>query len=93
MIFFESFCDQCLRSATCKIVGQTMALGVDEPGYPTEWIAGEAWPRRGAEPPRCTAFAAEGSGASPPAMEHAPRQLALFDPEATLPPDDMGGVL
>lgn len=56
-IFMHQFCSRCERdryaSRPCSIIGRTMALSVNEKGYPKEWIrdAGQ-WPGN----PRCTAF-------------------------------------
>lgn len=56
-IFMAQFCQHCERdryaSRPCSIIGRTMALNVNEMGYPTEWIKDvDQWPGN----PRCTAF-------------------------------------
>ena len=57
-IFQEEWCERCAKdspSRPCSILTRTMALAVDEPGYPKQWVrdAEGDWPRN----PRCTAFA------------------------------------
>nr|WP_319491094.1 hypothetical protein [uncultured Desulfobacter sp.] len=53
MIFFNQFCDQCKKISHCEIIGKTMALDMEDPGYPTEWLYGEDGQ------PCCTAFEQE----------------------------------
>ena len=57
--FMAEWCDRCTHDAAfqagtgdgCPIVARTMALQVDDPRYPAEWVAGD-------DGPRCTAFEA-----------------------------------
>lgn len=68
-VFFESWCSHCQRDLAmskglaidecgdddlCDILGRTMALDVDDPGYPEEWQYDDN--RR----PCCTAFVPAG---------------------------------
>jgi hypothetical protein len=60
--FIGDWCGRCKRDAafrndegdSCPIVAATLALDVDDPEYPVEWVYDE----RGQ--PKCTAFEAEG---------------------------------
>ena len=49
--FIAEFCCNCRRDANedCPILADTFCYDVDDPAYPSEWIADE-------EGPRCTAF-------------------------------------
>ena len=55
--FMDRWCDRCTHDAAfqagtgdgCEIVARTMALRVDDPRYPAEWVEDD-------EGPRCTAF-------------------------------------
>jgi len=68
MDFMDRFCDRCERDAAfqrdpfnndgCSIAAATMALQVDEEGYPKEWIYGDDGE------PTCTAFVAISEGRS-----------------------------
>jgi len=53
-IFMTSFCDQCIHdngeTKLCHIIGRTMALDIDDPGYPCEWQYGDDGQ------PKCTKF-------------------------------------
>ena len=53
IIFFNEFCDVCIKYDSCRIIGRTMVLDDDDPNYPTEWQYGEDGQ------PTCTAFDAE----------------------------------
>jgi hypothetical protein len=62
--FMEAWCARCARDAayqagegdSCPIAAATVALAVDDPDYPAEWITG-------AGGPRCMAFEpVEGGG-------------------------------
>lgn len=51
--FMSQFCDRCAKdteASPCPIIAATMALDVDDPDYPEEWIEDDSGPR-------CTAFA------------------------------------
>ena len=51
--FMANWCEQCVKdseSKPCRILGRTMALGIRDKGYPSEWITDD-------DGPRCTAFA------------------------------------
>ena len=55
--FMGQWCSRCERGRRqdrpCRILGMTMGLDVDDPGYPKEWVRdAEGWPGN----PRCTAF-------------------------------------
>jgi len=59
-IFHEQFCYRCARYGDpdgniepCAIQGMALAVGVDDPAYPKEWIEDE-------QGPRCTAFWPQG---------------------------------
>lgn len=72
--FFEKFCARCVgeRAARanpegvdgCPILTATFALGVDDPGYPSEWVQNEG-PWETADP-RCTAFVEDFGQTIPP---------------------------
>lgn len=54
-MFFSRWCYRCTKDdygagKYCPIIGLSMALGVDDEGYPGEWIIGDDGQ------PRCTAF-------------------------------------
>lgn len=75
--FMSAFCERCANDSEddpCEIIGRTMALDVDELGYPTEWIRDVGpWPGN----PRCTAFVPEGSGIEYPTIIADDRQIGL----------------
>lgn len=59
MAFIDAWCANCVHDRAtredrpedgCRIVAETMALAVDDPAYPEEWVVDA----EGA--PRCTAF-------------------------------------
>lgn len=59
-IFMSQWCDRCRHDAafraggdSCPIAANAVALDVDDPDYPAEWVAD-------ASGPRCTAFEMEG---------------------------------
>ncbi len=67
MDFMEQFCDRCEKDARyrqtqdgrdgCPIASASMLFGVEETGYPKEWIQNEGpWET---SDPRCTAFEEE----------------------------------
>ena len=54
--FMEDWCYRCTKDSDanlCPIIGRTMAYGINEAGYPTEWIMDDD-----GDNPRCTAFEA-----------------------------------
>lgn len=60
--FMSIFCEKCEKdryeSKPCGILGRTFALGIDDKGYPKEWIRDTGdWPGN----PRCTAFVERGT--------------------------------
>lgn len=52
----DAFCAHCRRDKNhnCRILAATFGHGVDDPGYPKEWI-------EDADGPRCTAFTPYGT--------------------------------
>jgi hypothetical protein len=91
--FQQKFCDRCEREreyrekerSPCSILGLTMALDIDDPDYPKQWVEDE-------NGPRCTAFRPEGS----PPQEQLDRDRARYEramaemrdasPRLSLPP-------
>lgn len=82
--FIEYWCGRCLRDQayrdgtgdSCPIVAATLALNIDDPDYPKEWIQNEAFPYS----PRCTAFVAVGDDPEIAAARADSRQLSLTLP-------------
>lgn len=81
-IFQSQFCERCEKdryeSRPCLILGRIMALNINEPGYPKEWVrdVGVEWPGN----PRCTAFVERGTAIHPvPTTIRDKRQLNLLD--------------
>lgn len=56
--FMEHFCYQCSVYGICKIWPKTMALGVDDPRYPSQWIQDD-------DGATCTSFTTERGGRKP----------------------------
>ncbi len=51
-LFMAHWCERCVKdtpSKPCRILGRTLALGIDDKAYPREWITDR-------DGPRCTAF-------------------------------------
>lgn len=49
MIFMEGWCDRCAAYNICKIWPATMALGINDEGYPKQWVYEN-------DEPVCTSF-------------------------------------
>jgi hypothetical protein len=53
--FMGQWCSRCRKDSEekpCPIIGWTMAVDVDDPNYPKEWV-------QDAKGPRCTAFSSD----------------------------------
>ncbi len=49
-LFCEAFCEHCVKESDCQILTGTLALSLDSPQYPREWVFDpDGWPV-------CTAF-------------------------------------
>lgn len=58
-IFYDEWCANCERerypeSKPCTILARAFAFGLDESGYPKEWVCDD-------DGPRCTAFVKRGN--------------------------------
>lgn len=69
--FIAAWCNACARDngGRCPILTRTMALAIDEPGYPTEWTFDEAGV------PQCTAYVPAGDPLPP---ERCPFTIDMF---------------
>lgn len=47
--FMSAWCENCRRESYCSILTNSMAFGVNDKGYPKQWVYGESGPT-------CTAF-------------------------------------
>lgn len=69
--FMAHWCARCVKdtpSKPCRIITLTMALGLDDKGYPREWVEDD-------DGPRCTAFSDH--KADPPSSIRDKRQIGL----------------
>ena len=77
--FIEHWCGRCVHDKayredsgdSCPIVAATLALDLDHPNYPTEWV-------ESTDGPRCTAFLAIGDDPELAAARADKRQLSLL---------------
>lgn len=79
--FIEYWCGRCLHDLayqegtgdSCPIVAASLALSIDDPNYPKEWIDEDG------TSPRCTAFLAVGDDPEIAAARADKRQLSLLE--------------
>lgn len=53
MMFFDEFCDKCVKERRCKIIGRTMLYDPGDTKYPKQWVYDDNGY------PTCTSFRGE----------------------------------